>query len=111
MKWQILTTEAQWNVLLEASYTRPQLVYKHSTRCSISSVVKRRLERTGAPDDMDFHYLDLIAYRSVSNKIADDTGVVHESPQVLLVTKGKCVYNESHSAIMMDDIIAESRMV
>lgn len=109
MNWHTLTTEDQWNALLEASYSKPQLLYKHSIRCSISSVVKSRLERAGAPDDVDFHYLDLITYRSVSNKVAHDTGVVHESPQVLLLVKGKCVYNESHSAIMMDDIIAESK--
>ncbi|MBX3255522.1 MAG: bacillithiol system redox-active protein YtxJ [Chitinophagaceae bacterium] len=110
MNWHILTIEDQWNTLLETSQTRPQLVYKHSTRCSISSVVKGRLERAGAPDDVDFHYLDLIAYRSLSNKIADDTGIVHESPQVLLISKGKCIFNESHSAILMDDIIEESRV-
>lgn len=109
MNWTILTTEDQWNALLEASHAKPQLVYKHSTRCSISSVVKSRLERSAAPDSVDFHYLDLIAYRSVSNKIADDTGVVHESPQVLLISNGKCIYNESHSSIMMDEIVDESK--
>lgn len=109
MNWNILTTEDQWNALLQASHAKPQVIYKHSTRCSISSVVKSRLERAAIPEDVDFHYLDLIAYRSLSNKIADDTGVVHESPQVILIRNGKSIYNESHGAIMMDDIVDESR--
>ncbi|MGN6494348.1 MAG: bacillithiol system redox-active protein YtxJ [Agriterribacter sp.] len=109
MNWHILTTEDQWNALLEASYTKPQLVYKHSTRCSISAVAKSRLERAAAPEGVDFHYLDLISYRSLSNKIAEDTGVTHESPQVILIRNGKSVYNESHGAIMMDEIVDESR--
>lgn len=108
MKWNKLETESQWEQILEQSKTRLQLVYKHSTRCSISSVVKSRLERAAEPSDIDFYYLDLIAFRPVSNKIAEDTGVQHESPQALLIKDGKCIYNESHTGINMDDIIAES---
>lgn len=108
MKWNKLETESQWEQILEQSKTRLQLVYKHSTRCSISSVVKSRLERAAEPTDIDFYYLDLIAFRSVSNKIAEDTGIEHESPQALLIKDGKCIYNESHIGINMDDIIAES---
>lgn len=107
MKWNKLETEAQWQQILESSKSRLQLVYKHSTRCSISSVVKSRLERAAEPTDIDFHFLDLIAYRSISNKIAEDLRVQHESPQVLLIKDGKCIYNESHTAINMDDIASE----
>jgi len=108
MNWHILNTEEQWQELLHQSKTRPQVVYKHSTRCSISSVIKGRLERSAPQADIDFYYLDLIAYRSLSNKIAEDMRVEHESPQVLLIKDGICVYNESHNAIMMDEIVAES---
>lgn len=107
MKWHKLEAEAQWQQILEDSKTRLQVVYKHSIRCSISSVVKSRLERAAAPDEIDFYYLDLINFRAVSNKIAEDTRVEHESPQVLLIKDGKCIYNESHTAINMDDIISE----
>lgn len=107
MKWHKLETEAQWQQILEDSKTRLQVVYKHSIRCSISSVVKSSLERAAEPDEIDFYYLDLINFRAVSNKIAEDTRVEHESPQVLLIKDGKCIYNESHTAINMDDIISE----
>lgn len=107
MKWNKIESEAQWQQILEDSKNTLQLIYKHSTRCSISSVVKGRLERAGAPADIDFHYLDLINFRSVSNRIAEDTGIRHESPQILLIKDGKCIYHESHTAINMDDIISE----
>lgn len=108
MNWHILNTETQWREILNQSKVKPQVVYKHSTRCSISSVIKSRLERSNAPSGIDFYYLDLIAHRAISNRISEDLKVVHESPQVLLIKDGVCVYNESHSAIMMDDIVAES---
>jgi len=107
MKWNTLETEAQWLQILEDSTNKLQVIYKHSIRCSISSVVKGRLERAASPGDIDFYYLDLINFRSISNRVAEDTGVRHESPQVLLIKDGKCIYNESHTAINMDDIIAE----
>ncbi len=52
----------------------------------------------------DFHYLDLINYRSLSNKIAETFGVNHESPQVLIIKDGTCVFDESHMGISMADI-------
>jgi bacillithiol system protein YtxJ len=107
MNWTQLTTEEQLTTLLECSHTKPQLIFKHSTRCSISSVVKTRLESDKKPGDIDFHYLDLIAYRSLSNKIAEDFDVYHESPQVLLIQNGKCVFDESHLVIRMQDILSE----
>lgn len=107
MNWTILTTEEQLKSLVEKSHTRPQVIFKHSTRCSISSTVKTRLERSSALPDIDFHFLDLIAYRSLSNKIADDLKIHHESPQVLLLKNGDCIFDESHMSIYMDDIAAQ----
>lgn len=108
MNWNILTTEEQLSSLLQQSYTRPQVIFKHSTRCNISSTAKNRLEKSEAPDSIDFHFLDLLAFRSLSNKIAEDLKVYHESPQVLLIKNGECIYDESHLAIHMDDIVTEA---
>jgi bacillithiol system protein YtxJ len=44
-------------------------------------------------------YLDLIAYRSISNELADRLHVMHQSPQVLLVKDGHCTYHASHNQI------------
>lgn len=108
MNWQILTTEQQLRTLIEQSFTRPQVIFKHSTRCNISSTAKSRLEKAAAPEHIDFHFLDLLAHRSLSNKIAEELKVHHESPQVLLIQKGECVYEESHLAIYMDDIVEQA---
>ncbi|MBN8857666.1 MAG: bacillithiol system redox-active protein YtxJ [Sphingobacteriales bacterium] len=108
MEWKKLTSEVQWSEILERSYQKPQVIYKHSPRCSISSVVKSRLERSNMGSDIDFYFLDVIADRGLSRAIAEDMRVVHESPQVLLIRDGSCVYNESHSAIMMDEIVEKS---
>ncbi|HMR91434.1 MAG TPA: bacillithiol system redox-active protein YtxJ [Chitinophagaceae bacterium] len=103
--WHTLGNEDQLAAIIRQSGLRPQVIFKHSTRCSISSVIKSRLERAAAPEGVDFYYLDLIAHRSLSSKIAEDLQVYHESPQVLLVKNGACVYDESHYGITMDDII------
>lgn len=71
-------------------------------------MVLNRLERAEAPATIDFYYLDLLAHRNISNKIAEDFQVYHESPQVLLIRNGECVYDESHMAITMDELISLS---
>ena len=110
MNWIALNTEAQLEEIRAKSTTRPQVIFKHSTRCSTSALVKNRLERADAPSGIDFYYLDLISYRPVSNKIAETFRVHHESPQVLLIRNGKCVYDESHTGISMDDIQEQSQL-
>ncbi len=104
MNWSVLNTEEQLAEIISKSHSKPQVIFKHSTRCSVSSMAKARLEKSEIPDTIDFHFLDLIAFRSLSNKIAKDLDVYHESPQVLLLQKGECIYDESHMAIRMDDI-------
>lgn len=104
MNWISLTTEEQLSQIKEKSVTVTQVIFKHSTRCSISSMVLDRLERSKAPATADFYYLDLIAHRNVSNKIAEVFDVYHESPQVLVIKNGECVYNESHMGIRMDEV-------
>ena len=108
MNWIKIQSEDQLDEIREKSTDRPQLIFKHSTRCSTSALVKSRLERNQPPASIDFYYLDLISYRPISNKIADTFRVHHESPQVLLIRDGKCVYEESHMGITMDEIVDAS---
>ena len=108
MTWITLQTEQQLDQLKENSYIRPQIIFKHSTRCSISSVAKNRLERSIQPGEIDFYFLDLIKYRPISNKISEDFNVFHESPQILLIKNGECIYDESHSGIDMEEIAEQT---
>jgi bacillithiol system protein YtxJ len=109
MNWKLLQQENQLVDIKEFSKTKPQLIFKHSTRCSISTMAKNRLERAIQPDGIDFYYLDLLKNRNISNNIVDMFDVYHESPQVLLIKNGECVYDESHSGINMADIEEQAK--
>ena len=108
MTWNDLTEESQLGEIKAQSATQPVIIFKHSTRCSISAMAKTRLERAVAPESVAFYYLDLIRHRSISNKVEEVFGVHHESPQILLIRNGACVYDESHGGITMEDITAQA---
>ena len=104
MNWIPLVREDQLSVIEEKSKKTPQVIFKHSTRCSISSVAKGRLEKGTPPANIDFYFLDLIAHRGLSDAVARAFNVYHESPQVLLISNGECVYDESHMSITLREI-------
>jgi bacillithiol system protein YtxJ len=106
MNWIPLQDEKQLEEIVTNSNTIPQVIFKHSTRCAVSSMAKNRLDRKEAPAGINFYLLDLIRHRNISNKVASDFGVSHESPQVLVINNGQCIYNESHSGIIFDEIEA-----
>ena len=108
MEWISLQNEQQLNELKENSITRPQIIFKHSIRCGISSVVKSRLEKGKLPVDNDYYFLDIIRCRTLSNKIAEEFKVYHESPQVLVIRNGECVYDESHMGITIQDLLVQA---
>ena len=104
MNWIALTEEGQLETIKEESKLQPVVIFKHSTRCATSLLAKNRLEREQSPADVKFYFLDLIKHRNISTRIADDFGVYHESPQVLLIKNAECTYDESHTGISMHDI-------
>lgn len=104
MNWISLKEEAQLSQILEKSTSVPQVIFKHSTRCSVSSMVLSRLERSDTPENIDFYLLDLIKHRNISNRIAENFKVYHESPQLLLIKNRECVYDESHMGISMVEL-------
>jgi bacillithiol system protein YtxJ len=108
MKWIPLTDPAQLDEITAKSADRPQLIFKHSTRCSISSMALGRLQRSTPPEGIDFYLLDLIRYRNISNVVAERFKVHHESPQVILLKDGNCIYEESHGGIEMEEIAAQA---
>lgn len=105
MNWNTLSNEDQLAEIKTASFQTPQVIFKHSTRCSISSTALNRLERANLPQGIVFYYLDIIQHRSLSNKVAELFQVQHESPQILLIKDGTCMYHESHMSISMDEIV------
>lgn len=104
MNWIDLHSIQQLTEIKELSKKKPQVIFKHSTRCSVSHMAKSRLERDAPPEATDFYLLDLLQFRPLSDKIAEDFSVPHASPQILLISNRECVYEESHSGIDMAEI-------
>lgn len=106
--WNLLESIDQWKTLIEQSFKHPVVVFKHSTRCIISRMALRDFESKGldAGTPQTFFLLDLLEHRSVSDAIASDTLVHHQSPQVIVMKAGKAVYNSSHDSISYDSILS-----
>lgn len=109
MSWIPVNAENQIDEIWAASFHKPQLLFKHSTRCGISAHALERMEKgeTLLEPMLDKHYLDLLAYRSISNLIAEKWNVPHLSPQVIVLKAGKVIYTSSHSAIQPEKIAAQ----
>ena len=107
MNWIELTDVIQLEQLKEQSKHNSVVIFKYSSRCATSDMAKHRLERVPPPPDTLFYFLDLLRYRALSDKIAEDFQVHHESPQVLVIKNGECIYEDSHNGICMQDIAAQ----
>ena len=109
INWIDLTDLGQLNQIIQDSTEKPVVVFKHSTRCSISTMALNRLMKLDDAfySQADFYYLDLIAHRDVSAAIADTFDVHHESPQVVVVVNGEATYDASHMEITVSDLMSE----
>ncbi|MEI6310856.1 MAG: bacillithiol system redox-active protein YtxJ [Bacteroidota bacterium] len=106
LHWKHLDSVAQYEDLMNASVSKPFAVFKHSTRCSVSSMAKKKLEFewTFKEEQMPIYYLDLLAHRDISNKISKDLHIEHQSPQLLVIQNQKAIYHQSHGDIEVADI-------
>lgn len=107
INWNELTEIDTLNQIKEESANEPILIFKHSTRCPTSSMALNRLERSwngSEVNNIKTYFLDLINYREVSNHIESSFGVLHQSPQVLIISNGKSVYDDSHFNISFENI-------
>ena len=102
IEWELLESSGQLDQLKEESRDQDILIFKYSTRCSISSMVLSRLDRAWNSDEMKSvkaYFLDLITFRDISDSIEQQFQVRHESPQVILIRNGEPIYNNSHMGI------------
>ncbi len=105
MFWTTLSSEEELNTIIKNSHIKPQIIFKHSMRCGTSFLVKESLEESESDPNLEIHLLDLIANRNISDQIASIFKVRHESPQVLIIKDGICVYQKAHSGIRMQSIL------
>lgn len=110
MKWNELSDVQQLPLIDMESEQQPVLILKHSTRCNISAAALSRLERNWKDEDnkeLKPYFLDLLQHRDVSNTIADLYAVEHQSPQVLVIKNGSCVYSATHTAINYTELMEQ----
>ena len=107
MNWNTLSQPNQLAQLDEESKNERVVIFKHSTRCNISSAALNRIERKWKEEDdalVKPYYLDLLSYRQLSYEIAEKYGVEHQSPQVLIIENGKCIFSTTHFDITYDSL-------
>lgn len=104
MNWLALEKLEQLSHI--ANFEGYSVIFKHSTRCSISMMAKKRFEQDwdSIPEGTPVYFLDLISFRDISNQIAEQFNVHHESPQMLLIKNGECIYETSHGEISAEDL-------
>lgn len=105
--WKNIKSEEDLAKAIERSYQHKTAIFKHSTSCFISKTVLRNFEKEveSSNEEVEIYYLDLLAYRPLSNKIAEDFGIRHESPQLIVFENGKPVNSASHQDISLSQIV------
>lgn len=103
-KWTNILSAEDLQAAVERSYEVPVVIFKHSTRCFISQTVLKNFEREmqAFSGNAEFFFLDLLAHRDLSNKIASDFQVTHQSPQMIVLKNGQAIKNASHQAISLN---------
>ncbi|MFO8233682.1 MAG: bacillithiol system redox-active protein YtxJ [Longimonas sp.] len=98
-----LASVADWNAAREASFERPVLVYKHSATCPTSAWAQRNID-TWSDDHADWpvYRVTVQSARPVSNQIADDLSLRHETPQAIIVHKGEVIEHLNHNHVTPD---------
>ncbi|PQJ78371.1 bacillithiol system redox-active protein YtxJ [Polaribacter porphyrae] len=106
LNWIPLTSLEQLEEIKKQSKTESVLIFKHSTRCGISSLVIRQFEKLFQEQhqNLKVYYLDLLSYRSISDEVGYSFQIMHQSPQLVVVRNEVAVYNASHYDITQTDL-------
>lgn len=106
--WNVIKSEEDLEHAIKESYQKRIAIFKHSTSCFISKTVLRNFEKeieNAEEQNAVFYFLDLLAFRPISNKIAEDFGIRHESPQLIVIENGEAINNASHQDISLSQIL------
>ena len=101
LPWMNVESVEQLKDILLNDSEKPKLLFKHSTRCGISSMVLRSFEDawSSGSELCDLYIIDLLRHRDVSNSIAELTGIMHQSPQAIVIKGKEIIYDATHSGI------------
>lgn len=107
--WREITSIQQLDDIIAESQNNKVAIFKHSTSCGISRMVLRNFKSdidSAVNNKTIVYYLDLLSYRSISNAIAEKFGVIHESPQLIVIENGSVKHNSSHHSINATQVIS-----
>ena len=98
VNWIPLNSLEQIKTIKELSKSETILVFKHSTRCGISSMVIKRFENLfdSSMNNIKVYYLDLLNFRAISDEVGYSFQAEHQSPQLLIIRNEVAVLNVSH---------------
>ncbi len=100
LPWININSVEQLNSILRNVGDKPILLFKHSTRCSISSMALTGFERNWSGRvHCELYFIDLLKHRDVSQETAILTGITHQSPQCIVIKGSEIVYEATHSGI------------
>jgi bacillithiol system protein YtxJ len=105
MHWIHLTDEDQLQKIIVRSQEKPQVIFKYSSQCQVSETILQRLQKNCCPEHIDFHFLDLIAYNNISQKLSEIFHVSQPSPQIIVIKDGEPIFEESGPEISLEEII------
>ncbi|HKK44014.1 MAG TPA: bacillithiol system redox-active protein YtxJ [Balneolaceae bacterium] len=105
--WNKFAGKNELQTILAQSKERPQLIYKHSHRCSVCIMAKEEIESTAEAikDWADLHFVNVINQRGISNHVASELDIRHESPQAIILQDGQVTWSGSHWEIKGKDIV------
>lgn len=105
-KWSVPETKEELEKLFESN-SGLHLIYKHSNACMTCIFTKKRVEELMNNDEKldSFQFIEVRMSRDLSNFVSDQSGIKHESPQVVLLQDGEVKWHASQSAIEVDAIL------
>ena len=103
--WNIITSDEEVSDVFHESDSRMQVIFKHSPRCGVSFLAKQNMDAIKAPENVDFHLIDVVGQRAISQHISQKTGIRHESPQVFVVDRGEVIWSGSHYQVSEDNVL------
>ena len=106
LPWIPLNDLKQIDYIKQKSSIKTQVIFKHSTRCGISSMVQRQFieDYNFSEKELDLYYLDILNYRQISDEVGYGFQLIHESPQLLVIKNGELVAHASHGQINQVDL-------
>jgi bacillithiol system protein YtxJ len=97
-----LEDRSDWQAVLDQSDEGPVVVFKHSSICPTSARAQDEMKALSDAGDLPVYRLVVQESREISDAIAEEFGIQHESPQVIVVKEGAPVFDASHRRVKAD---------